>query len=180
MGLIGLGDSLVATALPAMPVDVTTANNIVSTQPYWNLIIQIAQQPASNASSDNTVTAAQIAAGIPQAAAQYKSLSGPQQQALLAPYLALWSFLPTYLASAPVVDAYNKQMGSSYTPETNPYAFIYYTEYGQAAQSFLTQFFQAIGVTPPTLNNSGTGSGNVPPTLIFGIAALVLLWLVMK
>jgi hypothetical protein len=170
---------MVATALPAMPANVQTAMDVVSTQPYSNTITQIAQQPAANASSNNTITAAQITAGIPAAAAQYKSLSAAQQQASIAPYLALWSFLPTYLASAPIVDAYNTQMGASYTPETNPYAMVYYTQYGQAAQSFLQQFFAAIGLTPPAQNAGGTAT-TIPTGLIIGVVGLFAIWLVLR
>ncbi len=169
MGVMGIGQTLEATALPNPPANVMAAENVIGTQPYANLIIQLAQQPASSATGNNTMTAAQITSAVAQTASQLRQLSASQLQTTLAPYFALWSFLPTYLAAAPVVDAYNQQMGAGYTPETNPYAMVYNTSYGQAAQSYLQQLFQALGVTPPAQSSGGGGGTSTTNQLLSSI-----------
>ena len=159
MGVMGIGQTLEATALPNPPANVMAAENVIGTQPYSNLIVQLAEQPIVSGTGNNTMTAAQITSAVAQTASQLKQLSTSQLQTTLAPYFALWSFLPTYLAAAPIVDAYNQQMSAGYTPETNPYAMVYNTSYGQAAQSYLQQLFQALGVTPPA-QNGGSSTTN--------------------
>ena len=141
--------SVEAFAGPTMPANVASANNIITTQPYYNLIIQLAQSPMSSASGNNTITASQVSAAVAQQLPAIKSLSPSQLQTQIAPLLALWSFLPTYLANAPIVDAWNQQNGI---------AFIYNTQYGQTVQSYLQQLFAGLGVTPPSTSN-GTSNG---------------------
>jgi hypothetical protein len=180
--LTGMGDtpvnasvlpnnSLVATAGPTMSAAVGQANNVITQSQYWNLIIGLTQNPLGNANTSNLLTPSQVQQGVANAASQYAALPAAQQQQLLQPYLALWTFLPTYLANAPTVDQWDQQ--------NNWGAGISYTAMGQTAQSWLQQFFSAIGVTPPATSNTGASSfSSLPSTPILigiGVVGLALL-----
>lgn len=98
--------AFVAQAGPTMPANVGAANNIITQQPENNLIISLSQQLGGGV---NPISA--IPGQLANAVAQYKAVPASSQQALIQPLLALWSFLPSYLANAPIVDAWGQQNG---------------------------------------------------------------------
>jgi hypothetical protein len=158
-----INNQLVAVAGPAMPSNVGAANNIITQQPYWNQIIGIAQPlgggvyPMSQAST--------LAAS---AAEQYKALPAAAQQSELAQLNSLYAFLPQFLQNAPTVDAWDTA--------NNFDTGISYTQMGQFAQAYLTAYFTAIGVAPPSSGGtSSEGSQYLIGAVLLGIVGLVLL-----
>lgn len=157
--------AFVAQAGPTMPANVGAANNIITQQPENNLIISLSQQLGGGV---NPISA--IPGQLANAVAQYKAVPASSQQALIQPLLALWSFLPSYLANAPIVDAWGQQNGLGGD----------WTAMGQYTQSYLQQLFPALGITPPAQPgaSSSSGSSSLPGYAIplgIALAGIVLL-----
>ena len=165
---MGQNTSAVATAWPTMPANVAAADTIITTQPYYNLIVSLGSAPLApnNTTGVNAPTPITMIASTSQTQAQLAAMSPAQQTAALAPYLALWNFLPQYLVNAPIVDAWDQQVNFD--------TGVSYTAMGQAAQSALQQIFQALGITPPAtgLSIPATVAGISTPLLIGGLIAL--------
>jgi hypothetical protein len=151
----GVGQSLQAVAGPTMPANVAAANTAVTLQPYYNIILQLGQNPPGTQTNATTGITSSASSVLPPG---WATLSGSQQQAMLAPYLSTWQYLPTYLANAPIVDAWDQQ---------NNFGVANYTQMGQTAQTALQQIFSAMGISPPALAGSTTSSGAT--STIFGI-----------
>jgi hypothetical protein len=165
---VNSASAFAATAGPTMPANVAAANNIITQQPENNLIIQLAQQLGGGVYPISSIPG-QMAGMV----AQYKAIPASDQQVMIQPLLALWSFLPTYLANAPTVDAWGSQNGVGGN----------WTAMGQYVQAYLQQLFPALGVTPPAQSGSGgSSSGSLPSYAIpLGIAAVgLLVWMVVE
>lgn len=164
IGIATLGQvSLVATAEPPMPANVQAAYNVL--QPYLNDLTGLVASGPGNANAAFSCPPFS-SASIPNG---FSLLSSAQQAALIAPYQALYSALPTMLVNAPIVDAYNTSVGDP----------MQYTPMVKCAQTYLTSLFRALGIALPSQGSSSGSSIPQGALMIAGIA-LLLAFLVMN
>ena len=164
--VLGLGQSIQATAGPTMPANVATASTAMNVQPYAGLIVSMGPIPGANVSgpaSANVVTV--TPAVVANMVATYNALPTTVQSQQLQQLFGLWSFLPSFISNAAIVDAWQN---ANVAPGPDDVGM------GQAVQSLLQQFFAAIGVTPPVQSGSGAASTLPWPLILIGAGILVL------
>ena len=169
--------NLVATAGPTEPPNVMTASSATFQQPYWNEIIRISQNPLGNPSAaSNILPTSGIPAAVMAAVAQYNAAPASTQQTTLQQYQALYSYLPTLLTNAAILDAWLTAQGPPYSQTANN------TAMGQYTQTFLTQFLEAIGQAAPSQPGSDSSTSALPSWAIPAAigAGLLILILVME